>query len=29
MKFFGGVLGRKAKPEVVARGFLGMELSGQ
>jgi PDZ domain/Aspartyl protease len=27
MKVFGGLLGRKAKPEVVARGFLGMELA--
>jgi hypothetical protein len=27
MKFFGGLLGRKAKPEVVARGFLGLELA--
>jgi hypothetical protein len=25
MKFLGGMLGRKAKPEVVARGFLGLE----
>ena len=28
MKLFGGLLGRKAKPEVVARGFLGLELAG-
>jgi hypothetical protein len=27
MKLFGGMLGRKAKPEVVARGFLGLELA--
>src|SRR5262249_2204307 len=27
MKGVGGVLGRKAKPEVVARGFLGLELA--
>jgi hypothetical protein len=27
MKFAGGLLGRKAKPEIVARGFLGMELT--
>jgi serine protease DegQ len=27
MKFAGGLLGRKAKPEIVARGFLGLELT--
>jgi hypothetical protein len=27
MKFAGGLLGRKAKPDIVARGFLGMELA--
>ena len=27
LKLFGGLLGKRAKPEVVARGFLGMELA--
>jgi hypothetical protein len=27
MKLFGGLLGRKARPEVVARGFVGLELA--
>jgi hypothetical protein len=27
LKLFGGLLGRKARPEVVARGFLGLELA--
>jgi serine protease DegQ len=27
MKLAGGLLGRKAKPEIIARGFLGMELA--
>jgi hypothetical protein len=27
LKLFGGALGKRAKPEVVARGFLGLELA--
>jgi hypothetical protein len=27
LKMFGGLLGKRAKPEVVARGFLGLELA--
>src|SRR5205823_11579550 len=27
LKMFGGLLGKRAKPEVVARGFLGLEMA--